>query len=381
MSSLVYKQRFRHPNKKDTPGANYAHIRYIATRPRVLKNENMNHGLFGKLEPGAVTEFEDWKDVAKLAYANSKKGILMYRSVVSFAEDTVKELLLKDQKSWQRYIENHIMTIAEKNGIRRENLQWAAAVHGEKSHPHIHVVFWDKSVRVKNPFTSPQIPNAIRKQMIKDTFAEKILVFAKEKDRSVKEMRRITDELVEEFEEELRCKNPGRFQAAEKWLEEELEQRVTFDKKVLAELSERLFALRAMIPESGRIAYQLLPPESKEKTDELVKFLLLTIPEIRKCFDRYVNAECSMAELYASDEDWILEQKKKFEKKAEKILANRVLSGVKAICRLEKEKRGGAYIKSRREYLASRIIMEALDMLAQAVWKQEEDFFDNQKMS
>lgn len=172
MSILVYKQRFRHPNKKDTPGANYAHIRYIATRPRVLKNEKMNHGLFGKLEPGVVTEFEDWKDVAKLSYANSKKGIVMYRSVVSFAEDTAKELLLKDQKSWQRYIENHIMTIAEKNGIKRENLQWAAAVHGEKSHPHIHVVFWDKSVRVKNPFTPPQIPNAIRKQMIKDTSEE-----------------------------------------------------------------------------------------------------------------------------------------------------------------------------------------------------------------
>lgn len=105
MSILVYKQRFRHPNKKDTPGANYAHVRYIATRPRVLKNENMNHGLFGKLEPGAVTEFGDWKDVAKLSYANSKKGIVMYRSVVSFAEDTAKELLLKDQKSWQRYME------------------------------------------------------------------------------------------------------------------------------------------------------------------------------------------------------------------------------------------------------------------------------------
>lgn len=37
-----------------------------------------------------------------------------------------------------------------------------------------------------------------------------------EKDLAVQEMRRITDELVEEFEEELRCKSPGRFQAAEK---------------------------------------------------------------------------------------------------------------------------------------------------------------------
>ena len=81
------------------------------------------------------------------------------------------------------------------------------------------------------------------------------------------------------------------------------------------------------------------------------------------------------------NEKWLLQQKKKFEKEAEKILANRVLSGVKAICRLEKEKRGEAYLKSHREYLASRMIMEALDMLAQAAWKQEEDFLDEQGMS
>lgn len=199
-----------------------------------------------------------------------------------------------------------------------------------------------------------------------------------EKDLAVQEMRRITDELVEEFEEELRCKSPGRFQVAEKWFEEELEQGVSFDKKILSELSERLFVLRTMIPEHGRIAYGLLPPESREKTDELVQALLLEIPEIRKCFERYVDAKCSMAGLYTADEEWLLKQKKKFEKEAEKMLANRILSGVKAICRLEKEKRGEAYLKSHREYLTSRMIMEALDMLAQAAWKQEEDFLDGQ---
>ena len=48
------------------------------------------------------------------------------------------------------------------------------------------------------------------------------------------------------------------------------------------ELSERLFALRTMIPEHGKIAYGLLPPENREKTDKLVQFLLLKILEIRK---------------------------------------------------------------------------------------------------
>ena len=63
MSILVYKQRHRHPNKKSTPGANYAHIRYIATRPRVLKQEGAKHGLFGKLEPGSVKEFATWEEI------------------------------------------------------------------------------------------------------------------------------------------------------------------------------------------------------------------------------------------------------------------------------------------------------------------------------
>lgn len=90
MSILFYKQRHRNPNFKDTAGANYAHIRYIATRPRVMENEAGSHGLFGKLEQGTLTEFEDWKEVAKKVYANSKKGIVMYRSVVSFTEETAR---------------------------------------------------------------------------------------------------------------------------------------------------------------------------------------------------------------------------------------------------------------------------------------------------
>lgn len=373
MSILVYKQRHRHPNKKSTPGANYAHIRYIATRPRVLKREGAKHGLFGKLEPGSVKEFATWEEIARLAYTNSRKGIIMYRSVVSFAEDTARELLLKDQKSWQRYMENHVMTIAEKNRIKRENLQWVAAVHGEKKHPHLHLVFWDKSKNVRNPFTPPQVPAEIRKQMIKDTFREKILTYAKEKDLAVKGMRQVTNELVEQFEQEILLKNPGRYKAAKKKLEEELGQELTFDKHFLTKLAEELFFLRRLIPENGRISYQLLPPESKEKTDELVELLLSEVVQLKTCAKQYAEAKCSMARLYSDDKNRLLKQRKQYEEEAKKILANRILSGIKAICRLEQEKRGEAYRKSHKEYLAFQIILEALDMLAKAVEIQEQD--------
>ena len=185
MSILFYKQRHRNPNFKDTAGANYAHIRYIATRPRVMKNEAGSHGLFGKLEPGTLTEFEDWKEVAKSICQFKKRNRDVPQCRILHRRDR-KRITAEGSKSWQRYVENHIMTIAEKNGIKREHLQWAASVHGEKSHPHVHIVFWDNTVCAKNPFTSPKIPDAIRKQMIKDTFSEKILAFAKQKDEAIK---------------------------------------------------------------------------------------------------------------------------------------------------------------------------------------------------
>lgn len=217
--------------------------------------------------------------------------------------------------------------------------------------------------------------------MIKDTFSEKILAFAKQKDEAIKNMRQITNELVAEFENDLRCRNPGRYKMAGKVLEDELEMGISFDTKVLEQLADKLFALRDLIPEQGRIAYQLLPQDCKEMTDQLVEFLLSEVPEIRKCFDCYVDAKYKLSELYATDNKWLKSQKEKYGKEAKKILANRILSGVKTICRLEKEEKGAAYLAKHREYLASRIIMEAMDMLAQAASEQEEAFNRQQNIA
>ena len=64
MSIILYKQRFSQPNYKDTPACNYAHVRYIARRRGVIKNEGLAHGLFGKLGPGEMQQFETWKEIA-----------------------------------------------------------------------------------------------------------------------------------------------------------------------------------------------------------------------------------------------------------------------------------------------------------------------------
>ena len=118
MSILIYKQRHRHPNYKKTPKGNYAHIGYIATRPGAVKNEGMRHGLFGKLEPGAVKEFDTWQEAARLVRELSYRRVNMYRGIISFSPETAAELGLSDHKAWEDYIDRHILTLAKFNGIR-----------------------------------------------------------------------------------------------------------------------------------------------------------------------------------------------------------------------------------------------------------------------
>lgn len=105
--------------------------------------------------------------------------INIFRGIISFAPETASELGLTNHKAWQEYIEEHIKTLAEKNGILPHNLHWAAAHHNERTHPHIHIVFWNKNQSVPKQYVSPEIPKSIRIQLIKDTFADKIRLYCR----------------------------------------------------------------------------------------------------------------------------------------------------------------------------------------------------------
>ncbi len=334
--------------------------------------------MFGKLTPGPITEFEDWRDVARLVYAGSKKHITMYRSIISFDEETADELSLTDQKAWQRYIENHIMTIAEKNKIRREHLQWACALHKEKHHPHIHVVFWDTSSQVKNPFTPPSVPNAIRKQLIKDTFADKIRAFGEQKNIAAADMRKISNELVDEFEQHLRRLNKNQYKRLREDYDEdkELSGSFDFDDEILNETADRVFRIKVALTPTGRIAYQLLPSEIKTQVDELVIYLLESTPALREQKESYIDSKMKMVLLYGGSEDYLEKQRERFAGEADKIIANRILGMVKALNRLDAELRGAEYQSARRVYYAERMLMEALDMLSALSRDNDQRFED-----
>lgn len=383
MSILFYKQRHRHINYPDTPNCNYAHVRYIARRRGVMKNEGMEHGLFGKLEPGNMRAFGNWKEVASHVYGLSREGKNIYRSIISFHRTTARELDLMKQEDWKRYVEAHITTLAEKNGIKVQNLGFACAVHDERHHPHVHVVFWDKAQQVGKPYVPQCVGNAIRKQLIRDTFADRIREYYAEKDAARAAIREVTDRDVAEFEQYIKEVRPREYEKIRDWFESYDEDSIysdpvysAFSDKALLPLAVRLFEIKGMIPPGGRIAYKLLPEEVKAKIDELVKLLLQSNAALRRGVKRYVDSKMNLARLYSSDSQYLAGQRKVFQKEAERLIAGRITGSVKALCQKERDIR---YSEEEKRFYAEQLMIELLEMFSRLSFSNDRRFEDGQK--
>lgn len=380
MSILVYKQRHKNPTEANTPKLNYEHIRYIATRPGVSKNENMRHGLFGCTEPEkGLTEFESWKDIARTVREMSYRRINIFRGIISFAPETASELGLTNHKAWQEYIEEHIKTLAEKNGILPHNLQWTAAHHNERCHPHIHIVFWDKNQSITKQYVSPEIPKSIRIQLIKDTFADKIRLYLADKDNAKTALSDITDKTVKAFEKYITEPEPEKHKRFQKKFGriDEAEDIKALDglmsKEDIEAFIPLLFELKEKLPKKGRLYYKLLPEELKKQVDALVEKLKKQNNYINIRVDEYAESKTRLAMLYDTNPDNISAHRKNAVEEADRLIANKILRAVKSM--LDKDRQIGyaEYTKAKKAYYAEELLCEILIMLEQNIIDTDED--------
>jgi hypothetical protein len=386
MSILMYKQRFRPPNYKKIPKCNYAHIGYIATRPGAFKNEGMRHGLFGKLSPGKLTEFETWQEAAREVRELSYRKVNMFRGIISFSPETAAELELCDHKAWEEYIEKHIMTLAQKNGIRTENLSWVAAHHNERSHPHLHVVFWDKNQKVSKSFVNPEIPNSIRIQLIKDTFADKIEEYCRENDKIKGDLTAITDKMVSEFDEYIKAVKPKEYRCMKEYFSRIDDDELgvspvdgVIGKMDLALYIRRLFELKEKMPKKGRLYYKLLPEDVKADVDAFVAELKDSNEYIRNLVDDYADSKCRLAMLYDSDPENFEKHRQKAISEADKLIANKILWVIKSMLNKEKELSSLEYTEARKEWYTEQMICEILMILEQNIMNFDMEYDDSQK--
>lgn len=267
-------------------------------------------------------------------------------------------------------MKQHIATIAAQNQIKIENVCWAAAFYNERNHPHLHVVFWDQSQTIVKNFTHPEIPNRIRKQLIKDTFAYKIKQFCALRDEAKSGMTQVTDRIVDEFEAYLKRLNPKAFRAFEHRFEHEDEDSLLrFPKHHLVEpssvkhLANQLFELRRHLPPTGRLAYKLLPLETKSYLDELVQELLRDNHYLAQLVSDNVQAKLELASLYTSNPEHLEKQRGSYQKEAEKRIANRILYTLRTILKLEKESAVAIRKADRQQALAEQLLLELLTVM------------------
>ncbi len=308
----------------------------------MLKNENMTHGLFGKIKGVDIEYFEDLKKIQSHVEQLSYKKTNMFKGVIAFKPDIAEELNLKNRKDWEEYIEKEIITIAKGNRIKISNLNYLCAVHKEKSNPHIHIMFWDKKQRYIKNFVKPELVKNIRRKLIKSTFEEKIQKFYSDRKLLKEDITKVTDEMVDEFDNYMKGLSRKEFKKQKsKYNFSEREKENLFygllKPKHINEFAPKLFELSHKMPKQGRLYYKLLDEDRKKEVDKVVEYIKDNLPNLQKLCDGYVKNKVDLSLMYETNIDNQDEVKEKAEDEVNKLMANKILREVKNILYYEKE--------------------------------------------
>lgn len=141
-------------------------------------------------------------------------------------------------------------------------------------------------------------------------------------------------------------------------------------------LVQTLFEIKDLIPKDGRIVYKLMPPEVKEKIDELVIALLKNNAGLRRAVNRYIESKMNLVKLYGGNKKYLSGKRKEIQKEAERLIANRITRTLKSICQKERHNR---FVEEERRYYTEQLIIELLEMFSRLSYGNDRRFEDGQK--
>lgn len=308
---------------------NDLYVNYIAERPR-------SSGLFGNLQ-------QDDPVVLGNHLANlTAKGQNIYRGIVSLSGQDAIELGYDKKENWEAYMRAVIPDVAAQFGIPVDQLQWTAAVHAEKSHPHCHYMFWSKEQKVCSPYIHVSKQNKCREILSKEMFrAEReqaVIAKTTARDLILDFGKAASKEDFLSLKENLlpgsgTYQIPGHLKAA-----------------ALDALQVKLLELMNALPNTGRINYAFCTPDLKEKIDAISRDLL-SHPDIRKEFSSYMQAVQNISKTYSASAAKTEYSKQAAEKDIYKRLGNIILASAKT---LRKEQTAEAHAAKQEEYRKQR---------------------------
>ena len=109
-------------------------ISYIGERPGVEKLGR--HGLF--------SQTDDKIDIDAVADEVSNHEGILWTHVVSLRREDAERLGYNNAESWKNLVRRNALQIAEAHKMNPSNLQWYAAFHNTKHHPHMHLMVYSK---------------------------------------------------------------------------------------------------------------------------------------------------------------------------------------------------------------------------------------------
>ncbi len=334
---LISKIRCNNPNKKSSPMRNHNLLVYIGSREGVdISNPELDklvqedalqgvisisdaeldsmqptekNGLFGNIET------EDIHKLANHITGLTRDGKNIYNGIISLHEEDALRLGYDTKEAWLNSMYAVLPDIAKEFHIPIDKLAWVGALHMEAGHPHCHYMFWRTDEKVRSPFIHSSVQDRCRMNISK--------VFL-EADREAAAINKTLarDSSIAMTKEELNklsdLMNPSA----------SIPGRVT--KEDLEQLSDKMKILITALPPTGRIAYKLLPVETKLLTDDIVRDLC-DRPDIKKELEKYYESVDQLSDSYSANQ-----QKKDINKvhakdDINKRLANVVLATAKTI--------------------------------------------------
>lgn len=297
---VVFKQRYKSRNLSSTPALNRKHLAYIATRPGAVHNPGCGFGLWGRLpgisEPESINNLKE----AKRVVTQASKAHTLYRAVISADGETAKRHDLYSRKTWESLINQKINVLANEMDIKRKDFCWAASMHYEKGHPHVHIMYWDNSDAVRQEHISKErfeiVAERVRSAFGRGLYREEIIELRREQREEISELRLKLNALMRETNlvEALALSH--------------------ISKPVQDAFTRSLVELATTVPTKGSIKYAFLydHPEYKKKLDTFIDNLL-KVSDYHTVWKKYEQATIEISTMNGNGEEkkrFVLEEAK-----------------------------------------------------------------------
>lgn len=302
LTPVKSEQEFLQREMYDDAEYDKHYLKYIAERPGSC-------GLFGNIE------CTDLKSLASNVYNLSKNGWNVYNGVISLDEADAITVGYDNKQAWINTMNKVMPDIAKEFHIDITQLQWTAAVHMEKGHPHCHYMFWSRDKKVQSPYIHTTVQNRCRERFSKEIFEQARIAAVIDKTAKRDFILEFGKELMEDeisflFKNEI----PGRIKRE--------------DTNAIGAL---LLNISEKVPKTGRLAYQLVPPEVKEEIDNVTAYIL-KLPALKGAYQEYIALNREIMKTYSTGKNKEDYKTQKAVDDLKKRIGNQILKSAKEIC-------------------------------------------------